>query len=90
MKREKEYNLKYHVRAFSVAFAIIFLSYIDKYIYDFRTLTGAIIAGILAYILMTFFERLSFLEKDISKRTDHFLTVLALFLIFFSFYFFQL
>ncbi|MFK8796015.1 MULTISPECIES: hypothetical protein [Planococcus] len=90
MKKEKKYNLKYHTRAFSVAFAIIFLSYIDKYIYDFRTLTGAILAGILAYILMTLFEKLPFLEKEISKRTENFLTVLALFLIFFSFYFFQL
>lgn len=75
---------------FSVAFSIILISYIDEYIYDFRTLIGAILAGVLAYILSSFFGKLSFLDKEISKRTNRILAALAIFLIFFSFYLFQL
>ena len=90
MKSEKEYNLKHHMIGFSVVFSIILISYIDEYIYDFRTLVGAILAGILAYVLNVFFGKLSFLDKAISKRTNNALTALAVFLIFISFYFFQL
>ncbi|MDN3428012.1 hypothetical protein QL992_04450 [Microbacterium sp. APC 3898] len=90
MNSEKEYSLKYHMTGFSVAFSIILISYIDEYIYDFRTLIGAILAGVLAYILSSFFGKLSFLDKEISKRTNRILTALAIFLIFFSFYLFQL
>lgn len=90
LNTEKEYNLKHHLTGFSVAFSIILVSSIDEYIYDFHTLIGAILAGFLAYILSAFFGKLSFLDKEISKRTNRILTVLAIFLIFFSFYLFQL
>jgi ABC-type Co2+ transport system permease subunit len=90
LNSKEEFNLKYHMNGISVAFSIIFISYIDKYVYDFRTLIGAISAGIIAYVLTALFKKLSVLDKEISKRTDRILTALALFLIFFSFYFFQL
>ena len=90
MNTEKDYNLKHHAIGFSVAFSVLLFSYLDKYVYDLHTLVGALLAGCCAYLLGKFFERLPFLDKEINKKTQNALTVLALFAIFFAFSFFEL
>ncbi len=83
-------NLKHFLSSVSVPFSIILFLFIDKYIYDFPTLIGALCGALFVAVFITGIQSISLLDRELKKPTYLTLWIVTLVCILGSFYFLAL
>ncbi|WP_313798910.1 hypothetical protein [Cytobacillus sp.] len=79
-----------YFKAFSVPVSVIFTMLVDQYVYDMPTLVGGLVAGCLVGVFYKIVDKTSFLKKELNKKTNYILSLLACISIILSFYLFKL
>lgn len=69
---------------------IVFIRYIDLYIYDMPALVSLISIIVMMFISYKLVEKSSFLKQKVSRMTYYFMNIGIVFLLFFAFYLLEL
>lgn len=69
---------------------IVFIRYIDLYIYDMPALVSLILIIVMMFISYKLVEKSSFLKQKVSRMTYYFMNIGIVFLLFFAFYLLEL
>jgi len=77
-------NYENFLKAYSVPLAVIIIMVIDKYVYDMPILVAAIVAGCLSWIFYRIIEKTPFHKKELNKKMNYILSLVAILSIFLS------